>query len=91
MIAYAMANTSSSGKMVRNNKKVIHTIPGAEMADAVLGCGDTTDRNIDKVNKFSIEIAKVGVSSIKIPAYSRVAIVCNLKEYYEVGDHYLYI
>ena len=33
-----MANTSSSGKMVRNNKKVIHTIPGAEMADAVLIC-----------------------------------------------------
>ena len=30
-------------------------------------------------------------SSIKIPAHSRVAIVCNLKEYHEVGDHYLYI
>lgn len=26
-----------------------------------------------------------------IPAHSRVAIVCNLKEYHEVGDHYLYI
>lgn len=30
-------------------------------------------------------------SSIKIPVHSRVAIVCTLKEYHEVGDHYLYI
>ena len=42
MIAYAMAKTSYSGKMVWNNKKVILTIPGAEIADAVLGCGSTT-------------------------------------------------
>ena len=91
MIAYAMANTSYSGEMVRNNKKVILTIPGAEIADAVLGCGSTTGRNTDKVAKFNIELAEVEGSSIKIPAHSRVAIVCNLKEYHEVGDHYLYI
>ena len=42
MIAYAMAKTSYSGEVVRNNKKVILTIPGAEIADAVLGCGSTT-------------------------------------------------
>lgn len=91
MIAYAMAKTSYSGEMVRENKKVILTIPGAEIADAVLGCGSTTGRNTDKVFKFNIELAEVEGSSIKIPAHSRVAIVCNLKEYHEVGDHYLYI
>lgn len=91
MIAYAMAKTSYSGEMVRENKKVILTIPGAEIADAVLGCGSTTGRNTDKVSKFNIELAEVEESSIKIPAHSRVAIVCNLKEYHEVGDHYLYI
>ena len=91
MIAYAMAKTSYSGEMVRNNKKVILTIPGAEIADAVLGCGSTTGRNTDKVSKFNIELTEVEGSSIKFPAHSRVAIVCNLKEYHEVGDHYLYI
>ena len=30
-------------------------------------------------------------SSIKVPVHSRVAIVCSLKEFYETGDHYLYI
>lgn len=91
MIAYAMAKTSYSGEMVRSNHKVILTIPGAEIADAVMGCGSTTGRNTDKATEFSIELTGVEGSSIKIPVHSRVAIVCTLKEYHEVGDHYLYI
>ncbi len=91
MIAYAMAKTSYSGEMVRNNQKVIVTIPGAKIADAVMGCGSTTGRTTDKVSKFGIELVEMEGSDIKIPAHSRVAIQCSLKEYHEVGDHYLYI
>lgn len=91
MIAFAMAKTSYSGEMVRASKEVILTIPGAEIADAVLGCGSTTGRDTDKVSRFNIQLAQVEGSSIQIPLHSRVAIVCNLKEYHEVGDHYLYI
>ncbi len=91
MIAYAMAKTSYSGEMVRSNQKVILTIPGAEMAEAVMGCGSTTGRNTDKASKFGIKLAQVEGSSIQVPVHSRVAIVCKLKEYHEVGDHYLYI
>lgn len=91
MIAYAMAKTSYSGEMARKNKKVILTIPGAEIAEAVLGCGSTTGRDTDKIAKFGIEMVNVEGSSIQIPKHSRVAIVCNFKEYHEVGDHYLYI
>ena len=36
-------------------------------------------------------MANVEGSSIQIPVHSRVAIMCRLKEYHEVGDHYLYI
>lgn len=91
MIAYAMAKTSYSGKMVRDNKKVILTIPGSEIADAVMGCGSTTGRNTDKITEFGIEMQAVPDSGIQIPLHSRVAIQCNLKEFVEVGDHYLYI
>ncbi len=91
MIAYAMAKTSYSGEMVRNNRKVIVTIPGAEIADVVVGCGSTTGRNTDKESKFGIELVKIEGSDIKIPVHSRVVIQCSLKEYHEVGDHYLYI
>ena len=91
MIAYAMAKTSYSGEMVRDTQKVILTIPGVEIADAVMGCGSTTGRDTVKVEKFDIELAEIEGSSIKIPVHSRVAIQCSLKEFREVGDHYLYI
>ena len=91
MIAFAMAKTSYSGEMVQNSRKVILTIPGAELSEAAMGCGSTTGRNTDKVAKFDIELAEVEGSSIKVPVHSRVAIVCGLKEFYETGDHYLYI
>ncbi len=91
MIAYAMAKTSYSGEMVRNNQEAILTIPGVEMAEAVMGCGSTTGRDTDKAAKFGIELEGVDGSSIKIPVHSRVAIVCGMKEFHEVGDHYLYI
>lgn len=56
-----MAKTPYSGEMVRNNKKVILTIPGAEMAEAVMGCGSTTDCDTDKVDSgfFSFHTCKV--------------------------------
>lgn len=76
---------------MRNNKKVILTIPGAEIAEAVMGCGSTTGRNTDKAKKFGIELTEIENSAIKIPVHSCVAIQCSLKEYHEVGDHYLYI
>ncbi len=91
MIAFAMAKTSYTGEMVRNSGKVILTVPGKELADIALGCGTTTGRNTDKVSKFDIKLTEVGASPIKIPLHSKVAIVCQLKDYYEVGDHYLYI
>ena len=61
------------------------------IADAVMGCGSMTGRNTDKVGKFGIELASVEGSKIQIPAHSRVAIQCHMKEYHETGDHYLYI
>ncbi len=39
MVAFAMAKTSYSGEMVRQNKKVVITIPSDKIVSAVLGCG----------------------------------------------------
>lgn len=53
MIAYAMAKTSYSGEMVRRTGKVILTVPGADIAEKVMGFGSTTGRDTDKVEKVS--------------------------------------
>lgn len=91
LVAFAMAKSSYSGERVRETKQVILSIPGAPIADAVLGCGSTTGCHTDKVAKFNIELSPVDGSPIRIPVHSRLAIVCTLQEYREVGDHYLYI
>ena len=91
MIAFAMAKTSYSGEMVRANREVSLTVPAESLAQAVLGCGSTTGRTVDKAEKFGIELASVEGSEIRIPAHSCAAIVCSLKEFIETGDHYLYI
>ena len=91
MIAYAMAKTSYSGKLVRENRQVVLTIPGADIAEAVMGCGRTSGRDTDKAAEFGMELMELENSEIKIPVHSRVAIQCELKEFLETGDHYLYI
>ena len=91
MIAYAMAKTSYSGEMVRSNQKVVLTIPGAELADAVMGCGSCSGRDTDKAARFGIELTSIEGTSIQVPLHSRLAIVCRLKEYHQAGDHYLYL
>ncbi len=91
MIAYAMAKTSYSGEMVRQNKKVILTIPSDKIADVVMECGSSTGRNTDKITKFGVKMKVLPDCDISVPEYSALAIVCKLKEYIETGDHYLYI
>lgn len=91
MIAYAMAKTSYSGEMVRANKKVVLTVPAESMKAAALGCGSTTGRTTDKPAKFAIEMQELPDCGIRVPKQIVLAIVCELKEYVETGDHYLYI
>lgn len=72
MIAYAIAKTSYSGEMVRQNKKFVLTIPGEQIANEVLSCESTTGRNTDKIKKFNIEMQSLENCDIEIPLHSRV-------------------
>ncbi|MEI0476332.1 flavin reductase family protein [Brachyspira pulli] len=91
MIAYAMAKTSYSGEMVRENKKVIITIPSENIKGIVMGCGMCSGRDTNKIEELGIKMQDLPTSDIKIPVHSAAAIQCNLKEFIETGDHYLYI
>lgn len=91
MIAFAMAKTSYTGERVRETKKVILTIPSEEIAEKVMQCGMSTGRTTDKVKNYDITLQEIPDSEIQIPLHSTVAIQCNLKEWVETGDHYLYL
>ena len=91
MIAFAMAKPSYSGEMVRKTRQVVLTIPGAALKDVVLTCGSCTGRDTDKAAKTGVDLVSLPDTPIRVPARSRVAIVCDLAEFHEVGDHYLYV
>ena len=76
---------------MRNYHKAILTIPGEELKELVLKCGMSTGRKTDKAKEFNVEMESVEGSEIKVPVYSKVAILLSLVEFKEVGDHYLYI
>ncbi len=88
---YAMSKKSYSGEMVRERKEVVLTIPGTAIADAVMNCGTSSGRDTDKVSEFGIAMQDLPGTEIKVPRHIRAAIHGKLKEFHEVGDHYLYI
>lgn len=90
-IGFAMAKTAYSGELVRNTGKVILTIPGTALAQTAMSCGSVSGRDVDKQKEFGVELMDLPDTSIQVPTHSRVAIVCDLTQAVEAGDHYLYI
>lgn len=91
IIGFAMMKTSYTGERVRETKKVVLTIPGEALAKEVMQCGCSTGRTKNKAKEFGIELKNLPGSDILIPVHSAVAIECTLREFMDVGDHYLYI
>ena len=58
------------------------------MARQVMACGSTSGRDTDKAARFGIELIQIPGSAIKIPAHGVVAILCDLREHINVGDHF---
>ena len=90
-VCFAMSQKSYSGERVRETKEVVISIPGAEIADAVMKCGMSSGRDTDKAAASGIELRELPGTDIRIPLHTKAAIRCSLREYHEVGDHYLYI
>ena len=76
IICFAMAKTSYSGEMVRQNKQVVLAMPGTSIA---------------KAEELAIELIDLPEGAIKVPAHSRIAIQCQLMNTVEAGDHWLYL
>ena len=91
IICFAMAKTSYSGEMVRQNKQVVLAMPGTSIADAIMTCGSLSGRDIDKAEELAIELIDLPEGAIKVPAHSRIAIQCQLMNTVEAGDHWLYL
>ena len=67
MVGFATGKQSHTGKQVRETGKVIVTVPGESLAQAVMACGVSTGAKTDKVAANNIEMMAVEGSDIQIP------------------------
>lgn len=91
MVGFAAGKQSHTGKRVRETGRVIVTVPGESLDQAVMACGSSTGASVDKVAENHIEMMAVEGSDIQIPADTRLAMVATLQQAVEVGDHILHI
>ena len=91
IIGFAMMKTSYTGELVRGGSEAVLTIPGKALAKQVMQCGTASGRNRDKARDFAVELKTLPDCDIQIPVHSVVALHCALREFVDVGDHYLYI
>ncbi|HJD28742.1 MAG TPA: flavin reductase family protein [Candidatus Blautia avicola] len=91
MVGFAAGKQSHTGKRVRETGKVIITVPGESLAQAVMACGASTGAKVNKVAANEIEMKEIEGSDIQIPAETRLAMVATLQQSVEVGDHILHI
>lgn len=91
MVGFAAGKQSHTGKRVRETGKVIITVPGESLAQAVMACGASTGAKVNKVAANEIEMKEIDDNDIQIPADTRLAMVATLQQSVEVGDHILHI
>ncbi len=91
MVGFAAGKQSHTGKRVRETGKVIITVPGESLAQAVMACGASTGAKVNKVAANEIEMKEIEGSDIQIPADTRLAMVATLQQSVEVGAHILHI
>ena len=91
MVGFAAGKQSHTGKRVRETGKVIITVPGESLAQAVMACGASTGAKVNKVAANEIEMKEIEGSDIQIPADTRLAMVATLQQSVEGGDHILHI
>lgn len=82
---------NSLKKRVRETGKVIVTVPGESLAQAVMACGSSTGDTSHKVEENHIEMTSVEGSDIQIPVDTRLAMIGTLQQSVEVGHHILHI
>lgn len=91
MVGFAAGKQSHTGKRVRETGKVIITVPGESMADAVMACGSSTGASKNKVSENNIKMISIDGRDIQIPADTRLAMIATLQQATEVGDHILHV
>lgn len=66
-------------------------VPGMELVNALIGCGTSSGRDVNKVEKFNIAMRKVEGTKIEAPESSRLLIHATVCQTVDADDHVLHV
>jgi flavin reductase (DIM6/NTAB) family NADH-FMN oxidoreductase RutF len=91
IIGIAVMTSRRSYKLLEENDDFVINVPGKDMIDAVIGCGDRSGKNVDKFTETGLtpEVSK----RVKSPRIKEclINIECKKLESFEKGDHTWYL
>lgn len=58
-IVFSLNKGAYSLELLSDNKEVVVAVPGMELVNALIGCGTSSGRDVNKVEKFNIAMRKV--------------------------------
>ena len=83
MIGFSISNESYTCEILADTGKAVLSIPGEAIANETLQCGCVSGREVNKAEKFSIELVE---APVKYPVHSRLAFICTFENKVAVGD-----
>ena len=83
MVGFSVGKENYAWELVTKNRKAVLSLPGEAIAKEALQCGSVSGRDVNKAEKFGIELVD---APVKYPVHSRLAFVCAVENMVDVGD-----
>jgi flavin reductase (DIM6/NTAB) family NADH-FMN oxidoreductase RutF len=77
-LGFALSKQGYTGKRIRADRQMALCLPGPELAEAVLLCGSSTGRKVDKVREYAIEMTSIPNIPLPVPLHSHLIFHCSL-------------
>jgi flavin reductase (DIM6/NTAB) family NADH-FMN oxidoreductase RutF len=89
MFAFALQKGSYSLELLKSNNYCIACIPGEELLQTTIFCGENSGRNMDKADTLKLELTKPENIRLPIPKETIGFFELKIKDIVDSGDHEL--
>lgn len=90
-IIFSLNKGAYTLELLAANKEVVVAVPGMELVNALIGCGTSSGRDVDKTEKFGIPMQKVEGTEIQGPKNCRLLIHASVSQTVDADDHIIHV
>ena len=90
-IVFSLNKGAYTLELLAANKEVVVAVPGMELVDALIGCGTSSGRDVNKAEKFGISMGKVEGTEIEAPENCRLLIHASVCQTVDADDHIIHV